>query len=107
MTKDGACTTVSCMGKSEVYSWRVAADLKTALEDAAREERTSVGELLGRMAREWLRDRSVGASESEAVQRRIRVSAARFIGSLAGCNPRRAEGARREIRERLAKRRAS
>jgi hypothetical protein len=95
------------MRKNEVYSWRVAADLKAALEDAAREERTSVGELLGRMARQWLRDRAAGASESEAGQRRIRASAGRFVGSLAGGNPRRAEGARRELRERLAKRRAS
>jgi len=95
------------MAKSEVYSWRVAADLKAALEDAAREERTSIGELLGRMARQWLRDRAAGTSESEVAQRRIRASSKRFIGSLAGGNPRRAERARREIRERLAKRRAS
>ncbi len=93
------------MAKTEVYSWRLAADLKVALEDAAREERTSVGELLGRMARQWLRDRAAGTPESETVQRRIRVSSERFVGSLAGGNRRRAEGARREIRERLAKRR--
>jgi hypothetical protein len=95
------------MGKSEVYSWRVAADLKVALEDTAREERTSVGALLDRIARQWLRDRAGGTSESEAGQRRIRASAERFVGSLAGGNPRRAEGTRREVRERLAKRRAS
>jgi hypothetical protein len=95
------------MRKSEVYSWRVTTDLKAALEDAAREERTSVGELLGRMARQWLRDRAARASESETVQRRTRASAERFVGSLAGGNPRRAEGVRRELRERLAKRRAS
>jgi hypothetical protein len=95
------------MRKSEVYSWRVAADLKAALEDAAREERTSVGELLSRMVRQWLDDRTAGASESEAGQRRIRAFAERFVGSLAGGNPRRAESARRELRERLAKRRAS
>lgn len=94
------------MGKSEVYSWRLAADLKAALEDAAREERTSVGELLDRIARQWLRDRSAGAGESEVVQRRIRASADRFVGALAGGHPGRAEGARRELRERLAKRRA-
>jgi hypothetical protein len=95
------------MKKSEVYSWRLAADLKAALEDAAREERTSVGELLARVARQWLRDRAVGASESEAAQRRIRALAERSVGSLAGGDPRRAEGARGELRARLAKRRAS
>jgi hypothetical protein len=98
---------VSRVRKSEVYGWRVAPDLKAALEDAAREERTSVGELLGRMARQWLRDRAAGASESETAQRRIRAFAARFVGSLAGGNPRRAEGARRAVRARLAKGRAS
>jgi hypothetical protein len=95
------------MAKSEVYSWRVAADLKVALEEAAREEKTSVGALLGRIARQWLRDRAAGTSESEAAERRIRASAERFVGSLVGGNSRRAEGARGEIRERLAKRRAS
>jgi hypothetical protein len=85
------------MRKSEVYSWRVAPDLKAALEDAAREERTSVGELLGRMARQWLHDRAAGASESETAQRRIRESAGRFVGSLAGGGPaaRRGRPARR------------
>jgi hypothetical protein len=95
------------MAKSEVYSWRVAAELKVALEDVAREEGTSVGELLGRMARQWLRDRTAGTRESEAEQRRIRALSERFVGLLAGGNPRRAEGARAEIRERLAKHRAS
>lgn len=95
------------MGRTEVYSWRVAGDLKAVLEDAAREERTSVGALLDRMARQWLADRAAAVGESEAGQQRIRLAAERFVGSLAGGNPRRAEGARREVRERLAKRRAS
>lgn len=95
------------MAKSEVYSWRVASDLKSALENAAREEGTSVGELLARVARQWLRDRAPGRPELEAAQRRIAGAAARFVGSLAGGDPGRAETARREIRERLAKRRAS
>jgi hypothetical protein len=95
------------MAKTEVYSWRVTAHLKAALEDAAREEKTSVGELLDRMASHWLHERAAGAGESEGAQRRIRTASERFVGSLAGGNPRRAEGARRELRERLAKRRAS
>jgi hypothetical protein len=70
---------------------RGAGALKAALEDAPREERTSVGELLDRMARQWLRERATGASESDAVQRRIRGSAERFVGSLAGGIPRHAE----------------
>ncbi len=95
------------MAKTEVYSWRVATELKAGLEDAAREERTSVGELLARVVRQWLSDRASGTPESEAAQQRIRASLKRYVGSLAGGNPRRAEGARREVRERLAKRRAS
>ena len=42
------------MNKTEVYSWRLDPDLKQRLEDAARAEKTSVGSLLDRIARDWL-----------------------------------------------------
>lgn len=95
------------MAKSAVYSWRVDPELKAALEEAAREERTSVADLLGRLATQWLRDRAGNASGSDAVQQQIRASAEPFIGSLAGGDPRRSELVRHRIRQRLARRRAS
>jgi hypothetical protein len=45
------------MSKSEVYSWRLDPDLKRRLEGAAHAEKTSLSELLGLMARDWLRRR--------------------------------------------------
>jgi hypothetical protein len=63
------------MNKIGVYSWRLDPDLKQSLEDAARAEKTSIGRLLGRIAREWLQ-------EQEAEQRRIRAEAAKWIGSI-------------------------
>ena len=42
------------MDKTEVYSWRLDPDLKQRLAAAARDEKTSIGGLLDRIAREWL-----------------------------------------------------
>jgi hypothetical protein len=41
--------------KSEVYSWRLAPDLKAELEQRAREEGIGLAALLERISREWLR----------------------------------------------------
>jgi len=42
------------MDKTEVYSWRLDPELKERLGAAARDEKTSIGGLLDRIAREWL-----------------------------------------------------
>ena len=92
-----------CMGKSEVYSWRLSPGLKADLEEAARAERRSVADLLEQMARDWLqrwRDLDPGGNDR---QRRLREAASKSIGAIQGGNPRRAEGARAEIRSRLAR----
>lgn len=94
------------MNKTEVYSWRLSPELKTALEEAARDEDTSVAELLERAAREWLARTSSGKRTAEEVeQRRLRAAAMQFVGTIAGGDPRRAGGARTRIRNRLRKRR--
>jgi hypothetical protein len=69
------------MSKSEVYSWRLDPDLKHRLEAAASEEKTSIGGLLDRIARDWLSQRSAEEDE-EAVQRRLHAKAAEVIGTL-------------------------
>lgn len=92
------------MKKSEVYSWRVAPETKMALEAEARREGRSVAALLDRMAREWLtarRRRGVDIREHA----RVRASAEKVLGTIAGGDPRRAERARTAIRERLSSRR--
>ena len=94
------------MPKTEVYSWRLAPALKAALEEAARDERVSVAALLDRIARHWLAERTATAGHAAAEQARLRAAALRFVGVLRGGDPRRAQEARRRVRQRLAKRHA-
>jgi hypothetical protein len=93
------------MAKTEVYSWRVSPETKTALEDAARRERATLGALLDRITREWLAGRTAG-SPDDVEQRRLHAAAAEVLGSIRGGNPHRAEQARQTIRGRLGRRRA-
>jgi hypothetical protein len=78
------------MSKTEVYSWRLDPDLKHRLEAAADEEKTSIGALLDRIAREWL-GRRVSEEDEEALQRRLHAKAAEVIGSIRGDDPTRSE----------------
>jgi hypothetical protein len=88
------------MGKTEVYSWRLDPDLKQRLESAARDERTSLGALLDRIARAWLVDQRPQEDE-EAMERRIRAEAAKWIGSVRGSDPTRSVRAKEIVRERI------
>lgn len=92
------------MARSEVYSWRLAPEVKDQLEAEARREGISVASLLERLATEWLAERRGGPLEDER-ERRIRKAASRAIGAIAGGDPYRAERAREEIRRRLRARR--
>jgi hypothetical protein len=92
--------------KSAVYSWRVSPDTKAALEDEARQLGENLSQLLDRIAREWLEARRGGASGTEEEQVRLRATASRAIGKIAGGKARRAERVRVTIRERLERRRA-
>jgi hypothetical protein len=58
------------MAKSEVYSWRVTSQLKRQLEEAARDEKTSVGAVLERVMSDWLKGRRPRMDEEQ--QRRLR-----------------------------------
>jgi hypothetical protein len=92
------------MQKSEVYSWRLSPRLKAELEEEARSKQKSMAELLEDIAEDWLRRaRNEGEGEVEK-QQRLRDSAMKFIGTLQGDRPDRAENARSEIRARLARR---
>jgi predicted transcriptional regulator len=78
------------MSKSEVYSWRLDSDLKRRLEEAARNENTSVGGLLDRIARDWL-GRQASEEDEEALQWRLHADAARVIGTIQGDDPGRSQ----------------
>jgi len=94
------------MNKTEVYSWRLDPDLKRRLEEAALAERTSIGALLDRIARDWLGNKRPDEDE-EALQRRLHAEAERWIGSIRGDDPTRSERAKQIVRKRVqAKHRA-
>ncbi len=94
------------MSKSEVYSWRLSATLKSALEQAARAEKISVAQLLERVVQEWLQQ-EFSAGEDDEVQRRLHEAAAKTIGTIRGGDPHRAEQARERIHAKLREQHAS
>ena len=75
------------MAKSEVYSWRVTPALKAELEAAARAEQTSVGAILERIARDWLRARGSDEEEDTEKQRRLHARARAAIGTVSVGGP--------------------
>jgi ABC-type thiamine transport system ATPase subunit len=89
------------MHKSAVYSWRLPAELKSALEDEARRSGESLAELLERLTLEWLEAKQRASLKEDAVQERLRAAAARTFGTISGGNPSRSEQARKLVRERL------
>ena len=89
--------------KTEVYSWRVASELKSELEREARLRKTSLSALLTLAVRDWLKQSAVHVEEEEE-QRRLHEAASTCLGAFAGHNPRRAETARRTVRDRLRER---
>lgn len=92
------------MKRSEVYSWRVATEVKAALEHEARRERQSVAGLLERITMEWLRARRRG-TDSDDEQARLHAVAAKTFGTIAGGDPSRSTAVRTAVRRRLAERR--
>lgn len=89
--------------KTEVYSWRVSADLKTDLEREARRRKISLSAALRLAAQEWIEKRD-GSGDEAARQQHLQRAAAACFGKFGGDNPRRAESARQAIRERLRRR---
>jgi hypothetical protein len=88
--------------KTEVYSWRVSADLKEALEGEARRENISLAALLDRMARKWVKDHETERLEDEAEQRRLHAEASKFAGAIQlGGGPYTNEVVRKRVRENL------
>jgi hypothetical protein len=71
---------------TEVYSWRVSTQLKSALERTARERKTTVAEALRQASAEWIGQHQP-ANDEEMEQRRLHMAAERFIGSLNGLAP--------------------
>lgn len=93
------------MEKTEVYSWRVDPELKSALEDAARAEGTSLSRLLDRIAADWLR-RELDPRDEDAALSRARQQALGYVGSIHGKDPGRARAASQRVRAILKRKHA-
>ena len=89
--------------KTEVYSWRLAGELKSDLEREARLRKVPVSAVLETAVRDWLKKGEADASEDEA-QRKLHSAAANCFGVFASGNSRRAETARAALRKRLRRR---
>ena len=86
--------------RSEVYSWRVSAELKTELEREARRRKTSFSAVLDLAAREWLTKTGATDTDSEE-QRRLQQAALKCFGAMATGNAHGSENVRAAVRQRL------
>ena len=91
------------MPKTEVYSWRLSQEMKSALEEAARREGQTVSGLIERIVRVWLDDSRHFTNGDAHEQARLHQEAARAFGTIQGGNPRRAATIRSQLRARLKK----
>jgi hypothetical protein len=89
--------------KTEVYSWRVARDLKIDLEREARRRKTSVAALLDLAVRDWLKKAGAGTDGDEE-QRRLHQAALKCLGAFAGGDARRSELGGQAVKKRLRRR---
>jgi hypothetical protein len=92
--------------KTEVYSWRLSAERKAALEEEARREGTSLSSLLDRATADWLAERRNGHSDDEAEQTAIRKRAMAAIGSIRGGDPTRSARTGELVSEIIARKHA-
>lgn len=90
------------MAKTEVYSWRLTLQLKSALEDAARRRGMSVSGLLEEIAGAWLEEQRRLNADDQQEQERLRAAAMKWAGSIEGDDPYLAENVSRVMREHLA-----
>jgi hypothetical protein len=91
--------------KTEVYSWRLSAVLKSDLERAARSRKVRVSAILDKAVREWLAKNAVDIADDEE-QKRLHAAVAPFLGVLRGRNPRRSETVSQEVKKILRRRHA-
>ena len=93
------------MAKSEVYSWRLSLETKSVLEELARQNQSSIAELLDQIVSDWLaRQQALKADDAE--QERLHQAALQTLGSIQGDNPERASKAKTLLRAKLARQRA-
>ena len=87
--------------KTEVYSWRLSAQLKTDLEEQARHEGKSLSALLQELASEGLLARRNGNGSDDAEQAALRKRVMATVGTIRSGDPTLATRAREVVRERI------
>lgn len=85
--------------KTEVYSWRLSADRKAALEEEARREGTSLSALLDRVTADWLAHRRNGHSNDDAEQAALRKRVMATVGTIRSGDPTRSQRTSELVRE--------
>ncbi|PZO58725.1 MAG: hypothetical protein DCF15_04380 [Phormidesmis priestleyi] len=93
------------MKKTEVYSWRVAFELKQALEETAKAEKVSLAQLLERIVLDWLAhrpqlDEKEGSKEKD-IQRQLHQSATQAFGKIHGGDPNRSQQVSQRVKSKL------
>ena len=89
--------------KTEVYSWRVSPDLKTALEREARRRKISLSAVLD-LATQELLVKSSAENDNEEEQRRLQQAAAKYFGIFTSGKSRRSASVGPAMRQRLRRR---
>jgi hypothetical protein len=85
--------------KTEVYSWRLSADRKAALEEEARRQGISLSSLLDSVTGDWLADRRNGHADDEAEQAAIRKRVMATVGTIRSGDPTRSQRTGELVRE--------
>ena len=85
--------------KTEVYSWRVSAEKKAALESEARREGKSLAGLLEQITANWLEERRNSRNGDEAEQAAIRKRVMATVGTIRSGDPTRSQRASELVRE--------
>ncbi len=91
--------------KTEVYSWRVSAELKTGFGAEARRRRISLSAVLDLAAKDWLTKSGSERNGDEEEQKRLHQAASECIGAFASGDTHRSENVRQSVRQRLRRQR--
>lgn len=98
--KFGDCTTMWCMAKTEVYSWRLDRNVKMGLEEQARRKGMTLAEFLDRTALHLIEE-GRRKHDDDAEQERLHAGAAKCFGTLSGGGPNDSENVRALVRKNL------
>ena len=86
--------------KSEVYSIRLAPDLRDDLERIARRRKTSLAQVITTASKEFVK-RNAAKLDDEAEQRRLHRELEKCIGAYAGDDPKASQRVNEVVRESL------